>query len=147
MGIVMMTASSMRIAVAAIVVAIQVNGHGQQVGDRGDQSTVTLCKDVTGCLPVWTSTIVVYVADSGGAAIADAHVAVRHAVAKAQAVEERLVADEHGMAAVSVLPHSQVSLRVAASGFLAATMDDMVVEPGRLQVVKVRLAVDVNALR
>lgn len=85
--------------------------------------------------------------DSRGAAIADAQVAVHHAVAKAQAVDERLVTDEHGMAAVSVLPHNQVSLRVVASGFVAATMDNIAGEPGRLQVINVRLAVDVKALR
>jgi hypothetical protein len=64
------------------------------------------------------------------------------------AVTGRVVTtDEYGMAAVSLSPHHHIGIRIASTGFMAATMDDIAVEPGQLQVINARLAVDSRALR
>jgi hypothetical protein len=55
--------------------------------------------------------------------------------------------DEHGMAAVSLSPHRHTGIRIASTGFMTVMMDDIAAEPGQLQVINVRLAIDSKALR
>jgi hypothetical protein len=143
----MTPASRLIVTVAIASIAIQANGYGQQSEERSRRSTVTLCQDASGCLPHWTSTLVVYVTDSSGAAVANAQVAVYHSSSSISVADRLLATDDHGMLAVSVLPPNRVDVRITSSGFLPATMDNIAIEAGRLQIVDVRLVVDSKALR
>jgi hypothetical protein len=63
-------------------------------------------------------------------------------------ITDRVVTtDEYGMAAVSLSPHHHTGIRIASTGFIAATMDDFAAEPGQLRVINVRLAIDSKTLR
>jgi hypothetical protein len=143
----MRLSSQIAFVVALVTVAIEVRGQAMPSRTQSTQSTTTTCESASACATGWTSTLVIYVTDARGAAIAGAQVTVQPAPISTSITGRVVTTDEYGMAAVSLPPHHHAGIRIASTGFMTATMDDIAAEPGQLQVINVRLAIDSKALR
>ena len=107
------------------------------------------CADPRPCSPAWSSTLLVYVMDSEGAAIPDARIAINPPVFSGPPNKhlESVQTNWHGMAAISLEANVDYRLKVSSPGFRVLDMSPLRIGDGRIEALRIRLVVDPSQLQ